>query len=245
VEGYRPRSFDCKAGSQFHHGHVSGGPPIILDGRISRVQLETLAFPLRIFPGVSVVEALVRNTPRLRWFTRSLVPPRAYGLNTGSESGHHAADGTAKCPEPLCPLPVLPRLGRHELPPGRTLLLRLSSYGLMRRSRRLSSPSAIASCEESTQVATSPCCQRNLLDVILRIFPWLPGPLPRRSHRVHAPVDFPDVIGLPLGRMGWLPASFHERDFSWVSFRDCRHFVMFRPPSLFASQIAPTAMALP
>jgi len=93
-------------------------------------------------------------------------------------------------------------LGRHELPPGRTLLLRLSSYGLMRLSRRLSSPSAIASCEESTQVATSPCCQRDLLDVILRIFPWLPGPLPRRSHRVHAPVDFPDVIGLPPRKDG-------------------------------------------
>jgi hypothetical protein len=72
----------------------------------------------------------------------------------------------------------------------------------MRRSRRLSSPSAIASCEESSQVATSPCCQRNLLDVILRIFPWLPGPLPRRSHRVHAPVDFPDVIGLPPRKDG-------------------------------------------
>jgi hypothetical protein len=42
-----------------------------------------------------------------------------------------------------------------------------------------------------------PCCQRDLLDVILRIFPWLPGPLPRRSRRVHAPVDFPDVIVLP------------------------------------------------
>ena len=72
----------------------------------------------------------------------------------------------------------------------------------MRQSRRLSSPSAIASCEESTQVATSPCCQRDLLDVILRIFPWLPGPLPRRSHRVHAPVDFPDVIGLPPRKDG-------------------------------------------
>src|SRR3984893_15257333 len=93
-------------------------------------------------------------------------------------------------------------LGGHELPPGRTLLLRLTSYGLMRRSRRLSSPSALASFEESLQVATSPCCQRDLLDVILRIFPWLPGPLPRRSHRVHAPVNFPDVIGHPPRKDG-------------------------------------------
>jgi hypothetical protein len=61
------------------------------------------------------------------------------------------------------------------------------------------------SFEESLQVATSPCCHQDLLDVILRVFPWLPGPLPRRSHRVHAPVNFPDVIGLPLGRLGRLP----------------------------------------
>ena len=66
------------------------------------------------------------------------------------------------------------------------------------------------SFEESLQVATSPCCHRDLLDVILRVFPWLPGPLPRRSHRVHAPVNFPDVIGLPLGRLGRLPALVHD-----------------------------------
>jgi hypothetical protein len=33
----------CEAGSHFHHGHVSGGPPIIPDGRISQVRLETLS----------------------------------------------------------------------------------------------------------------------------------------------------------------------------------------------------------
>jgi hypothetical protein len=55
----------------------------------------------------------------------------------------------------------------------------------------------------------------------------------------------PMSSAFPLERTGWLPASFHERDFSWASFRDCRHFFMFRPPSLLASQIAPTAMAMP
>jgi hypothetical protein len=55
----------------------------------------------------------------------------------------------------------------------------------------------------------------------------------------------PTSSAIPPGRTGWLPASFHERDFSWVSFRGCRHFFMFRPPSLLASQIAPTAMAMP
>jgi hypothetical protein len=38
MEGYRPRSFDCETGSHFHHGHVSGGPPIIPDSRFSQVR---------------------------------------------------------------------------------------------------------------------------------------------------------------------------------------------------------------
>jgi len=33
----------CKAGSQFHHSHVSRGPPIIPDGRVSQVRFEVLA----------------------------------------------------------------------------------------------------------------------------------------------------------------------------------------------------------
>jgi hypothetical protein len=33
----------CKVGSQFHHSHVSRGPPIIPDGRVSQVRFEVLA----------------------------------------------------------------------------------------------------------------------------------------------------------------------------------------------------------
>jgi hypothetical protein len=82
------------------------------------------------------------------------------------------------------------------------------------------------SIEESLQVATSPCCHQDLLDVILRVFPWLLGPLPRRSHRVHVPVNFPDVIGLPLGRLGRLPALVHDATFRGNDFRGCRHSIM-------------------
>ncbi len=84
---------------------------MILDGRISRVQFETLAFPLQVFPVVMWFK---------RWFAyppASLVysQPRSTAnvrLNTGSVSGHHAADGTAKRQEPLCPSPALPRIGK-------------------------------------------------------------------------------------------------------------------------------------
>jgi hypothetical protein len=101
------------------------------------------------------------------------------------------------------------------------------------------------SFEESLQVATSPCCHRDLLDVILRVFPCVPGPLPRRSHRVRAPVTFSDVIGLPLGRLGWLPAFVHDATSRGNDFRGCRRSVMFRPSSLFASQVAPAATVMP
>jgi len=55
------------------------------------------------------------------------------------------------------------------------------------------------SFEESLQVATSPCCHRDLLDVILRVFPWLPGPLPRRCMRL---LTSPMSSAFPLG--GWV-----------------------------------------
>jgi hypothetical protein len=50
----------------------------------------------------------------------------------------------------------------------------------------------------------------------------------------------------PSPSFDWVdfPASFREHDFSRVGFRGCSYFVMFRPPSLLASQIVPTAASL-
>src|ERR1019366_2329027 len=107
---------------------------------------------------------------------------------------------------------------------------------------RLSSPSAEASSEESLQVATSPCCQRDLPDVISvnpSLGAWAPvTAVPRSAHACF----FLHVIGLPpfTIEVGFprLPVKrFHDGSL----FRDCSHFVMFRPPSLLASPIVPTA----
>src|SRR5947208_2093317 len=66
VEAYQPCPFGCKVGSQFHHSHVSRGPPIIPDGRISQVRFETLAFlPWRV-PSVSRGSSADSHTPRNR-----------------------------------------------------------------------------------------------------------------------------------------------------------------------------------
>jgi hypothetical protein len=77
----------------------------------------------------------------------------------------------------------------------------------------LSPSPAIASFEESVQVAISPCCQRDLPDVILRIFPRMPGPIPRRSHRMHLPVSSPVSSAFPSRRWVGFPRCFREHDF--------------------------------
>src|SRR5450631_3499673 len=105
-------------------------PPIIPDGRISQVRFETRLSAV----GLSRYERLKR------WFVYA---PSIPGLPQASSPGQpercagfikpatHTDEKTAKCPESLCPLPVLPPAGRRVPPPERTLLLRHRSYGLM------------------------------------------------------------------------------------------------------------------
>ena len=136
---------------------------------------------------------------------------------------------------------MLPPSGRREPSPPRTLLLVHRFYRLIRQS---SSGSPLlrlfTSFEESPQVATSPCCQRVLPDVILKIFPEMLDPVPRRSHRLHLPVSSSVSAAFPTKRLGRLPASFREYDFSRGEFRGCRYSFMFRPLSLLATLVAPT-----
>jgi hypothetical protein len=62
---------------------------------------------------------------------------------------------------------ALPPLERRVPPLRRALPLHHRSYGLMRQTRlALPSFGFLASFEESLQVASSPCCQRVLPDVI-------------------------------------------------------------------------------
>ena len=80
----------------------------------------------------------------------------------------------------------------------------------------------------------------------LRILPCVPGPLSRRSRGVHLPVSsstssaFPRSLSRSASRV-----SPSKRFPDGSPFRDCSHFVMFRPSGLLASQIVPTAAAYP
>jgi hypothetical protein len=138
-------------------------------------------------------------------------------------------------------------LGRRDPSPERTLLLRRRSYGLMRRSRwALSSFGFLASFGESLQVVTSPCCPRQLPDVISNsLFLDAGSPSPA-VHRVLAPVSSTVPSAFPTEKWVGLPQlSRLKRLRAGGGFRGCRYFVMFRPPSLLAPQIVPTAANTP
>ena len=70
----------------------------------------------------------------------------------------------------------------------------------------------------------------------LRILPCVPGPLSRRSRGVHLPVSsstssaFPRTLSRSASRVN-SSKRFHDGS----PFRDCSHFVMFRPSGLLAS----------
>ena len=94
-----------------------------------------------------------------------------------------------------------------------------------------------ASFEESLQVATSPCCHRDLLDVILRVFPWLPGPLPRRVIGCMSLLTSPMSSAFP--KEGWVGfpllstnATFRGSDFEAADIPLCSSHQVCSPPRL-------------
>jgi hypothetical protein len=126
-------------------------------------------------------------------------------------------------------------------PPPGTLLPVPSSYGLIRQSHvTLPLLRHFASFVESVQAATSPCCHRDYPDVILRIAPVMPEPMPRRSTECFCLVLPQCHRPSPHGNESAYLTCPRTR-FSAGRFRGCSYFVMFKPHSLLASQIAPTS----
>jgi hypothetical protein len=176
-------------GSQFHHGHVSGGPPIIPDSRISQVRFETLACPRRAFPSPGETEALVRIHPCRRGLPTASFQPSGGVDCRFYQADHPAGDETAKCPEPLCPTLALPPLGRCAPSPRKALPFRPRSYGLMRPSRAaLSSFGFSPRTKSLCRLLPAPAAPGMFPTLSPRIFPAMPDPLPRRSHTVRLPV---------------------------------------------------------
>jgi hypothetical protein len=153
--------------------------------------------------------------------------------------------GTAKCPESLCLMGALPSSGRRVPPPPRTLLPVRRSYGLIRRSHlALLSFGFPPRSRSLCRLLPAPAATGTFPTLFLRIFPQMPEPVPRRYAECVCLVLPQRSSAFPIIRLGRLPASFREHDFPRIGFRGCSYFVMFRPPSLLASQIVPTATSL-
>ena len=146
--------------------------------------------PLLVYPQPHLLEPSIASTPVL-----SSRPPRQ-------------TEKAAKCPEPLCPTRVLPPLGRRDPSPERTLLLRLRSYRLMRRSRwALSSFGFWPRLESPCRLLPVPAAHGSFPTLSPTVCSWMLDPLPRRYTvcsrlflpRCHRPS--------PKEKVGRLPAA--------------------------------------
>ena len=230
-----------KLGSHFHHGRVSPGPPMIPDSRFSRVRFEALAF-------LGNLPRVVRMKTHWPCYSPSpfgLLPDSACSRVHGilrSEPEHVLVATGRQRPEPLCLTTVLPPPECRFPSLRRALPLRPRSYGLMRQSVRALSSLDFISVRESLQVAANPCCAPDLPDVIsadLSLDAWA---LHRGGVPGASPVVFPGTLR-PSPKGEWVgcpqipPSDFPTGPISRLS----PFHTTFRPPSLLATPVAPTA----
>ena len=151
------------------------------------------------------------------------------------QAGRHTAEDAAKCPEPLAQLRCYLRWGdvsaisSEGVTPPSSLLrahvpLPLGSL-LLRH---------LASFEKSWQVVRSPCCPRELPDVISENPSLDAGSRTPAVHRVLSPVSSTMSSAFPKQRMGRLPAFCPTNyDFSQVRVSRMQIF-LYVPASKFA-----------
>jgi len=75
-----------------------------------------------------------------------------------------------------------------------------------------------------------------------QVFPQVPGPLPRWDPMVHMPVSSHRTSAFPKLQEGRLPHLIRTATSVRDCLRGCSHSVMFRPPGLLTTQVAPTAV---
>ena len=116
--------------------------------------------------------------------------------------------GSARCPEPLCPLRVLPFEGWCFPPPREALPPHHRSYGLMRQTKTLPLPSMYTT--GLCRLSPVPAGRWPFPTLSPRVLPQVPGPLPRWDPLVHLPVSSQRTSAFPRlqeGRLPHLPAQ--------------------------------------
>ena len=176
------------------------------DGQVSRVRFETLAFfrrPSQAWRGLNAGP----YTPPPFWFASSLASFPVVALRRFYQAGRHTAKKPPSVLSPFAQRRCYLRWGdvsaisSEGVTPPSSLLrahvpLPLGSL-LLRH---------LASFEESWQVVRSPCCPRELPDVISENLSLDAGSRTPAVHRVLSPVSSTMSSAFPKQRMGRLPA---------------------------------------
>ena len=181
--------------------------------------------------------------PDFEWFAHRLDPAHA-SADVGSVSDHHAENGTTKCQSPFARCwhylhqGDVNRLLRGHYSP--VIALTDSFVDPTRSPLLWPKPRSRGLC----RLRPVPAAGGTLPTLSLRILPGVPGPLSRRFRGVHMPVSSPTSSALPRTRSRSASRVNPSKRFHDGSpFRDCSHFVMFRPSGLLACPIVPTAAA--
>jgi len=150
--------------------------------------------------------------------------------------------GPARYPEVLCPFKALPFPGWRLAPPQRALPLLPRSYDLMRQTETLPPPTVVALVGGSLQVAASPCWGTALPDVISASLSLDARAPVAAVCGVHLPVSSPASSAFPVLSQVGSPANTHSSNFTVEgNFATAAIPFMFGPPSLLATQVAPTS----
>jgi hypothetical protein len=188
AESFRHAPFPCV--QRVPHSaiaHVSVSPPLIPDGRISRVRLAASAlhaFSPQSLPLLTEASVHAHLHPASVWLTVPRAQGSVYHSHRPSVLPWGHPYGRSLSREPLRLFRGLPLGVSHGLRHRSTFLDPLGSYGLMRQANTLPSPPCVALCHASVQVAASPCGELALPDVLSSLFLWVRGPVPRRASPV-------------------------------------------------------------
>ena len=171
--------FVAKGRQTLHH--VSASPPLIPDGRISRVRLAATAFPQKPFPP----NPKLKHSPAFTSGVSDLISSSTFFVVTllTDTSSAVVHEMPAIYREPLCLLEVLPPKGRCPSIPS-TSVTRSSS--LIRTHAPDQNPPAdfgVTLYGRSLQVIASPCWKLALPDVIsvdLSLDAWIHTPAPSK-----------------------------------------------------------------
>jgi hypothetical protein len=172
--------------------HVSVSPPLIPDGRLSRVRLaasDLPAFSPHSLPLWTEAYGHAHLHPASVWCTLPIAPGSVSHRPRPRVLPWCPPDGRSRYRAPLRLFRVCPLGVSHGLRQRSTLRDPLRSYGRMRQAKTLPSPQCVALGHASLQGAADPCWALALPDVLSSLFLWVLGPVPRRAAAVRLRVS--------------------------------------------------------